>query len=270
MITGDMEIQGNIKKMRTILDHPVQYYLPVGSQEVKMNDLIGSDLHLEYLGVINCIRCGRTIKKSFFQGFCYPCFISAPETEECVLRPELCRAHMGEARDMEFAKGHCLIEHVVYLSYTSGIKVGVTRKTQVPYRWIDQGAVRAIELARTPNRYIAGTIEVFLKKYVRDKTDWRGMLKSGLQTQYDLSERKNAAEELLPEQLKVFVSKNNSITSIAYPVSVYPQKVISMNFDKTPIFGGKLTGIKGQYLMFDDNRVINIRKFGGYKVRLTC
>jgi len=265
-----MEIQGNIKKMRTVLDHPVQYYLPVGNNEVKMNDLIGSDIHLEYLGEINCIRCGRTIKKSFFQGFCYPCFTSAPETEECVLRPELCRAHLGEARDMEFAKGHCLLDHVVYLSYTSGIKVGVTRITQVPYRWIDQGAVGAIELARTPNRYIAGTIEIFLKKFLRDKTDWRGMLKSGVQSEYDLSERKIAAVELLPEQLKTYVSKNNNITDIEYPVIDYPLKVVSLNFDKAPVCAGRLSGIKGQYLIFDENQVINIRKFGGYKVRLTC
>jgi hypothetical protein len=264
-----MEAQGNIKKMRTVLDHPVQYYLPVGNHEVKMNDLIGSDIQLEYLGEINCIRCGRTIKKSFFQGFCYPCFISAPETEECVLRPELCRAHLGEARDMEFAKNHCLIEHVVYLSYTSGVKVGVTRNTQVPYRWIDQGAVGAIELARTPNRYIAGTIEVFLKKFVRDKTDWRGMLKNGLHLDHDLAERKNAAAELLSAELKAYLSADNRITEIEYPVTAYPLKVVSMNFDKTPVCAGKLAGIKGQYLMFDDNRVINIRKFGGYKVRLT-
>jgi hypothetical protein len=270
MIIRVMEIEGNIKKMRTVLDHPVHYYLPVGNHEVKMNDLIGSDIQLEYLGEINCIRCGRTIKKSFFQGFCYPCFISAPETEECVLRPELCRAHLGEARDMEFAKGHCLIEHVVYLSYTSGVKVGVTRNTQVPYRWIDQGAVRAIELARTPNRYIAGTIEVFLKKFVRDKTDWRGMLKNGFQSEYDLSERKIAAVELLSEQMKTYVSKDNSITEIEYPVTSYPSKVVSLNFDKAPVCAGKLVGIKGQYLVLDDNRVINIRKFGGYKVRLTC
>lgn len=270
MITRAMEIQGNIKKMRTVLDQPVQYYLPVDNHEVKMNDLIGSDIQLEFLGEINCIRCGRTIKKSFFQGYCYPCFISAPETEECVLRPELCRAHLGEARDMEFAKGHCLIDHVVYLSYTSGIKVGVTRNTQVPFRWIDQGAVSAIELARAPNRYIAGTIEVFLKKFVRDKTDWRGMLKNGFQLEHDLLERKNAAAELLSEKLKAYVSRNNSITEIEYPAIAYPLKVVSLNFDKAHVCAGRLTGIKGQYLMFDDNRVINIRKFGGYKLRLTC
>ncbi len=172
-----MVVQGNILKMQTVLNDPVSYYLPIGGNELYMNEMIGNNILLEYLGEIHCIRCGRKTSRSFFQGYCYPCYTSAPETEVCVLNPELCRAHLGEARDMEYAKGHCLIEHVVYLSITSGIKVGVTRNTQVPHRWIDQGAVMAIEMARTPNRYLAGLAEVSLKVYVGDKTNWRGMLK---------------------------------------------------------------------------------------------
>lgn len=263
-----MTIEGDLKKMRTEPGDPVQYYLELGEREISMNDLVGRLLQMEYLGEIHCIRCGRKTSRSFAQGYCYPCFTTAPETEECVLRPELCRAHEGQARDMQYAQEHCLIEHVVYLSYTSGIKVGVTRNTQVPYRWIDQGAVRAIELARTPNRYTAGTLEVFFKDHMKDTTNWRRMLKEQDASEVDLREQKKAALSLLPPDMNRFASANDQVTEIRFPVTRYPVKVGSLNLDKNPVVRGTLTGIKGQYLMFDDDKVINIRKFGGYKVRL--
>ena len=170
---GNMEIVGNIRKMESFHGEVINYFLPLGDQKVAMNELIGKSLSMEFQGQIHCIKCGRKTGKSFAQGFCYPCFTTAPETEECVLRPELCRAQEGVARDMEYAKQHCLGEHVVYLSFTSGVKVGVTRHTQVPVRWIDQGAIRAIEFARTPNRYTAGLLEVAMKAHIADKTNWR-------------------------------------------------------------------------------------------------
>jgi hypothetical protein len=157
---------------------------------------------------------------------------------------------------------------VVYLSITSGVKVGVTRNTQVPFRWIDQGAVQAIELARTPNRYTAGLIEVHLKSSLDDKTNWRAMLKNEIQAQ-DLIERKYAAIGTLPENLAVYASSNDHITNIVYPVKSYPEKVGSMNLEKEPRIEGILEGIKGQYLIFRGNKVINIRNFGGYKVKLS-
>lgn len=263
-----MEIIGNLKKMRVQYAEPVTYYLPVGDHEIFMNALIGNEISIEYLGEINCIRCGRKTSKSFAQGYCYPCFISAPETEDCVLRPELCRAHEGVSRDMVFAKSHCLIEHIVYLSLTSDIKVGVTRNTQVPTRWIDQGAVRAVELARTPNRYFAGKMEVELKAHIGDKTNWRRMLKNEVNRNTDLLGIKNQLGSLLSDDLVRYRSNNDTITEIDYPVSVYPQKVTGLNFDKQSIVKGILIGIKGQYLLFEGNQVINIRKFGGYRVRI--
>lgn len=255
--------------MRSVFNDPVEYYLPIGDVEVPMNSLIGSEIEMEYLGEIHCIKCGRKTSKSFFQGYCYPCYTTAPETEECVLRPELCRAHLGEARDMDFASKYCLIDQVVYLSLTSGIKVGVTRSTQVPFRWIDQGAVRAVELARAPNRYTAGLIEVQLKTHMKDSTNWRAMLKNEIHFDGDLLERKQAALKLLPDDLRVFGSDDDHITTINYPVSAYPEKVGSLNFEKESVISGKISGLKGQYLLFENNRVINLRKFGGYKVRFS-
>ncbi len=263
-----MECTGNIRKMESALGDEIFYQLPLGEQRVEMNRLIGHEISMEYQGQIHCIRCGRKTYKSFAQGYCYPCFSTAPETEECVLRPELCRAQEGVARDMDYATKHCLIEHVVYLSITSGLKVGVTRNTQVPTRWIDQGAVKAIELARTPNRYTAGLIEVALKAHINDKTNWRRMLSGSDSGGVDLVQAKRRLTKLVPDEFLPFVVQNNRVLELVYPVLKYPEKIKSLNFDKDPFITGVINGIKGQYIMFDDNRVINMRKFGGYLISL--
>lgn len=261
-----MEITGNISKMGASREEMLQYHLPLGKRQIYMNELIGQGIQLEFLGQIHCIKCGKETKKSFAQGYCYPCFSTAPETEECVLRPELCRAHEGVARDMDYAGKHCLSEQVVYLSVTSGLKVGVTRSSQVPTRWIDQGALKAIELARTPNRYTAGLMEVAMKHHVMDKTNWRKMLSGSDAGPIDLVAEKERLKALVPEDFSAFLSKDNAITELNYPVERYPEKIRSLNFDKDPKVEGVLRGIKGQYLMFDHDRVLNIRKFGGYLV----
>ena len=232
-----------------------------------MNPLLGSVISMEYLGKIHCIRCGRETKKSFAQGYCYPCFTSAPETEECVLRPELCRAHEGIARDMDYAALHCLTEQVVYLSLTSGMKVGVTRSSQVPTRWIDQGAIQAIEFARTPNRYMAGLMEVAMKEHIADKTNWRKMLLGSETGDLDLLSEKQRLSALVPEELAGYISGDNRLWDMEYPVNQYPEKISSLNLEKDPLISGVLKGIKGQYLMLDGKSVINMRNFGGYLIR---
>jgi hypothetical protein len=258
--------EGNLKKMRTVHGAVVEYYLPIGHHEIAMNPLIGQSIRIEYTGEIHCIRCGRKTSKSFAQGYCFPCFKTAPETEECVLHPERCRAHEGVARDMKYAREHCLIEHVVYLSVTNDLKVGVTRNTQVPVRWIDQGAVQAIELVRTPNRYTAGAIEVALKQHLKDKTNWRAMLKNEVVFAEDLQKKKGEVLRLLSGSYRV---ADDHITTIRYPVEQYPETPRSLTLEKEPVIEGELTGIKGQYLIFRDGGVINIRKYGGYRVRIS-
>ncbi|MDX2429391.1 MAG: DUF2797 domain-containing protein [Bacteroides sp.] len=261
-----MEIEGNIRKMEVSQGEIVDYQLPLGSHKISMNQLIGREITMTYKGHIHCIRCGKETRKSFAQGYCYPCFSTAPETEECVLRPELCRAHEGVARDMDYARKHCLSEQVVYLSLTSGLKVGVTRSSQVPVRWIDQGAVRAIELARVPNRFTAGELELALKANMSDKTNWRKMLTSEGPLGINLPEEKKRIAQLLPERLKAYVSDDSLVHVFVYPVESYPEKIKSLNFDKEAEVKGVLTGIKGQYLLFENNSVINMRKFGAYLI----
>jgi len=263
-----MFFQGAIIKMENQLENPVQYVLPIGKDSIPMNELISKYIRFKWEKQINCIACGRKTNKSFSQGFCYPCFINAPETSECILRPQLCLAHEGISRDMEWAEDHCLKDHFVYLAISSGVKVGVTRSAQIPTRWIDQGAWQAIKLAKTPNRYLAGLIEVSLKEHISDRTQWQRMLKNQLIEGVDLLNKKKEMLEHLSNELRKYEYPENEITEITYPVNEYPEKVKSVSFDKLYEIEGRLWGIKGQYLIFDDGTVLNIRKHNGYKVSL--
>lgn len=263
-----MQLEGNILKMRTELAKPVNYYLPVGEREIAMNELVGNKISMHFTGQINCISCGKITKTSFSQGFCYNCLQTAPEASESIIRPELSKSHFGIARDMDWAKKHDLIDHFVYLAVSNDVKVGVTRNHQIPTRWIDQGASFAIKLAKTPNRHIAGIIEVFLKKYFTDKTNWRAMLTNEIAENTDLLAEKQNALRLLPSELRKYAETDNKITRIEYPVNTFPTKVKSIGFDKQPSIEGILTGIKGQYLIFENSTVLNIRKHNGYFLKI--
>ena len=263
-----MRYNGTLLKMETKLANPIEYELPIGDELVYMNHLIGKYIAFKWLKEIYCVVCGRKTNKSFAQGFCYPCFLNAPETSECIFRPELCQAQDGIARDMDWAEAHCLQDHFVYLAISSGVKVGVTRSGQIPARWIDQGAWQAIKLAETPNRYTAGLIEVALKEHISDRTNWQRMLKNQLIEGVDLTVAKKEMVARLPLGLQTYISKKNDIAEINYPVNEYPEKVKSLSFDKLEEITGRLWGVKGQYLIFDDGTVLNMRKHTGYMVEL--
>ena len=102
---------GTILKMRTEWGKTLDYYLPVGNSEIFLNELIGRKIYLRYLNEIHCLGCGKKIKKSYAQGWCYDCFLSRPETAPCILRPELCQAHRGISRDITWARKYCLQDH---------------------------------------------------------------------------------------------------------------------------------------------------------------
>lgn len=262
-----MEFKGNLNKMRTEQGNPVQYKLQLGDAEINMNELIGKEISLEYTGTINCISCGVVTKKSFGGGFCYKCFTSSPMASECIIRPELCEGHLGKGRDAEWEEKHHNKPHYVYLAASSGVKVGVTREDQIPTRWIDQGASRGIILAEVPYRQLAGLIEVSLKEHISDKTAWQRMLKNEI-TDADLEELKEEMIEYLDEEYYDFISDNDDVTEIEYPVTEFPTKVKSNKLEKVGSISGILKGIKGQYLIFDEGRVINIRSHSGYEVIL--
>lgn len=259
-------MKGILHKMKVENGNPISYSLTLENQEICLNDFIGKEINLKFLNEIRCVSCDKVTKKSFNQGFCYSCFIEAPESAECIIRPELCRAHLGEGRNVEWEEKHHNQPHIVYLAASSGVKVGVTRETQVPNRWIDQGASSAIILAEVPNRYLAGVLEVELKNHFTDKTNWQKMLKNDIDESIDLENEKWSLEEILPEDLTQYFSENDTIWELDFPVTNYPEKVKSVTFDKETEIKGTLAGIKGQYLIFDDNRVLNIRRHSGYLV----
>ena len=264
-----MTTEGNIRKMKAENKNPIQYSIVLSDQIIPINKHIGSPISLKWSGIIHCVKCGNKTRKSFFQGFCYPCFINAPESSECILKPELCRAHEGISRDMEWAKRYCLSDHYVYLSLTSGVKVGVTRHTQIPTRWIDQGAVRALKIAQTPNRYLAGAIEVTLKEFVSDRTAWQRMLKNDVCFDVDLYAHREELKKRLDDELKQYILNDENEIPIEYPVDQYPDKIKSINFDKVGEYEGMLTGIKGQYLYIDHQNVVNMRKYSGYYFQIS-
>jgi len=262
-----MRYEGNIKKMRSEKQEPVKYYLSIGENEILMNNLISKKITIDYQNQINCINCSAKTNKSFHQGYCYSCFTSIPQCDAGVLHPEKDMSHEGVSRDMEWAKKNSLVDHYVYLAITGGVKVGVTRFSQIPTRWIDQGAIKAIRLAKTPYRNLAGQIEVDLKKHISDKTNWNKMLKSK-QTDLVLTEIKKEIITKLSPEFHDYISLNNKIETFSFPFDYNIDSFESISLDKTDKLEGKLIGIKGQYLIFENGKVMNVRKHNGYLISL--
>ncbi len=262
-----MNYQGTLSKMQTELGSPIQYYLVFENSFLNVNQLLGKDIEIAFEGY-QCLNCKKA-KKVFRQGFCYDCFMSSPAVGDWIMKPELSTAHLDiEDRDLAYEKRVQLQPHVVYLALSSEVKVGVTRNTQVPTRWIDQGAVQAVPIVEVPNRYLAGITEVALKNHYADKTNWQKMLKNDVPN-VDLLLERNKAFEWLPNEVKEYFPKEEKIIQMDFPVLQYPKKVTSLNLEKTPNFAGKLTGIKGQYLLFEEGTVFNVRTFEGYVVRMS-
>ena len=271
-----MNKTGKLRKMKTELDSPVRYSMILDDEEIPINEAIGNTVTLKYTGEINCIHCDRKTKKSFSQGYCYPCMRKLAQCDMCIMKPEQCHYEAGTCREPKWGEDHCLQPHYVYLANSSGVKVGITRGTQIPTRWIDQGAVQALPIFEVSERLLSGLIEIELKQYVSDKTSWQKMLKGNIEPVDLLQVRDELLEECedvlsnlmqqFGEEAIEFLEDEEPIT-IEYPVLEYPSKVKSFNFDKTPEITDTLMGIKGQYLIFDTG-VINIRKFSGYQVQV--
>ena len=262
-----MTYQGVLTKMETEFLVPIQYYLVFENDFINMNQLLGKTIAIQFVKY-QCLNCGSN-RVIYRQGYCKNCFFEIPQAADWIIKPELSTAHLGkEDRNLEFEKKAQLQPHIVYLANSSNVKVGVTKKTQVPTRWIDQGAHEAIEIVEVPNRYLAGITEVALKNYVADKTNWRTMLKNE-NIDADLVACREELKKYIPEEAKNYFIENNTETHLSFPVNQYPIKPKSLNIIKTQEFFGKLVGIKGQYLIFEDETVFNIRSNEGLVVKLS-
>lgn len=270
--------RGALNKMAVRLGDPVQYAFRLGEEEVPVNPLIGKSLRLEYLGEIHCTHCGRRTNKSFSQGYCYPCFKKLPQCDSCIVSPEKCHHELGTCRDPQWGEQFCMTDHVVYLANSSGIKVGITRATQLPTRWLDQGASQALPILRVATRQQSGLVEDLLRSQVADRTNWRALLK-GDAVPVDLAAVREQLFDGCREGLEALQRRfglqaiqllaDAETVEIRYPVEVYPSKIASFDLDKTPVVEGTLLGIKGQYLIFDTG-VINIRKYTAYQLAVSA
>jgi hypothetical protein len=270
--------RGALSKMATQLDAPVQYAFRLGDEQIAVNPMIGKTVRLEFLGAIHCSHCGRKTKTSFSQGYCYPCMQKLAQCDLCVMSPERCHYDAGTCRDPGWGEQFCMTDHVVYLANSSGIKVGITRATQIPTRWIDQGATQALPIMRVATRQQSGFVEDLLRSQVADKTNWRALLKGDaapvdlLHVREQIFDACAGGITTLQERFglqAVQPLNEQSVVEIRYPIEGYPTKITSFNLDKNPVAEGTLLGIKGQYLMFDTG-VINIRKYTAYQIAASC
>ncbi|MCW8880349.1 MAG: DUF2797 domain-containing protein [Kangiellaceae bacterium] len=270
-------MQGQLSKMRAELADKVEYRLPLGEQEMPLNQYLGQPIKLQFTGKITCKHCGKATKKSFSQGYCYPCMRALAQCDMCIMKPETCHFHQGTCREPEWGEANCFVPHYVYLSNTSGLKVGITRHTQIPTRWIDQGATQATIIYKVNTRQQSGFVETVFKDLIADKTNWRALLKGNAEAR-DLVTEAGDLKAKLQDKIDGLITQfggdeiesvGQDIVQINYPVLEFPTKIVSHNFDKNPLVEGTLMGIKGQYLIFDTG-VINIRKFTSYEVEFSA
>lgn len=268
-------MKGFLTKMPTRLEAGrVKYSLHL-DQEIDLNARLGQPIYLAFTGEMHCVSCGRAVKKTFQQGHCFPCVRSKAACDLCIVKPERCHFHLGTCREPEWGEAHCMQKHVVYLANTSGLKVGITRIQNIPHRFMDQGATQALPLFEVDSRYHSGLIEILLAQHLDDKTNWRKMLQ-GEALPLDLQAEKEKLAEQLTYALESLAVEHKMqikpapfpLIELAYPVLKYPQKLVSLSFDKTPVIEGVLEGIKAQYLILSTG-VLNIRNFSGYQVILT-
>ena len=268
-------MQGRLEKMVAIHDAPIRYELVLNHQRVPLNPLLGQTVSLQHTGQLYCLHCNMPMKKSFNQGYCYPCFSRLAQCDMCMMKPETCHHAVGTCRDSVWAETFCFQSHIVYLANTSGLKVGITRHTQIPTRWIDQGAIQALPIFKVMSRRLSGQIETLLAQYVSDKTQWQRMLKHQIEP-LDLIVERDKLLATCANELNELAQLNRGameflvdekVVDLRYPIEIAPLKVTALNFDKTPHISGVLHGIKGQYLIFDKG-VLNVRKFAGYEIAL--
>lgn len=276
-----MQINGSIRKMRVSAQpfEPAQYTLPIGDTSLPINELIGQCFKLSFSGNILCVHCGTKTKTSFNQGYCYRCLTTLAQCDSCIIKPELCHYDAGTCREPSWGEANCLQDHFVYLANTGNVKVGITRHVTngISSRWLDQGASQAMAILRVQNRLISGLVESVFKPHISDKTNWRTMLKADPEKVDLVALKQQLLTKVEPEldeiqqefgfQAIQFIEQ--PALDICYPVEQYPQKIKSINLDKEMAFTGVLQGIKGQYWLLDNDRVINMRKYSGYEISIT-
>lgn len=265
-------VAGPLRSLRARAATPVEYLLRAGDKEMPLNALIGAQLEIDWSGRIVCIACGRDTPRSYSQGHCWTCLQTLASCDRCIVKPELCHFAAGTCREPEWGRRFCMQAHIVYLANSSGLKVGITRETNVPGRWLDQGAAQAIALLRVGTRLDAGLWEDALRAHVSDRTDWRAMLR-GTPAAQDMAA---AGEALLAKidsratnlpAAERLLDADRQSQSFEFPAPRLEGSVRAANLDKQPQVCDRLLGIKAQYLVFE-RQVFNVRRHAGYEVNV--
>jgi len=97
-------ISGQLSKMTHKADTPIQYFLNFNDQSYSLTPMVGHRATIRYTGIITCVECGRKIKKTYNDGYCFPCARDLPENDICSVRPEKCQHDKGNEADREFYK----------------------------------------------------------------------------------------------------------------------------------------------------------------------
>lgn len=271
-----------IEKMTNVYqNNKVTYFL-----KENMDIVPGMHIMLKHTGRYQCVSCKKILKK-IYSGFCYVCLTQKAMADTCVMAPNRCHYLKGTCREPKWGENFCFKPHFIYLAYTDKFKVGLTRQTHIPYRWMDQGATIAAILSKVTSRYQAGMIEKSLMEILSDKSHWQNMLKSGnsrpskedflnkwLEVQDWLKKKIQAHPDLIVEtSSELHISKEIEILNapeifeMDYPLDFIPEKIKSVSLEKEPIVSDEIIGIKGQYLIFRD-RVLNVRSHEGAIVSL--
>src|SRR5690554_1481293 len=148
-IAAAAEVTGCLTKMAIALGQggeAARYTLRAGEQRLELNERLGKPLTLAWTGAIACTHCGRATKKSFAQGYCYPCFRKLAQCDTCIIKPRSCNCSADTWREQESSVHHRSHPDSVRLATYSGLNIGISRATQLPTRWLDQGAVQALPI----------------------------------------------------------------------------------------------------------------------------
>ncbi|RKD87030.1 DUF2797 domain-containing protein [Kushneria marisflavi] len=274
-----LERAGGLSRMMITADATgrAHYHLRLGEHVEPLNVWLGHDITLCFAGRIVCVNCQQPTRKSFGQGHCYACFRRLARCDTCMMAPERCHYFQGTCREPEWGERHCFAPHVVYLASSSGAKVGITKPSQMPTRWLDQGAVQALPILSVASRRQSGMVEALFRNEISDRTHWQRMLKGETADVDLISLRDDLMMRLAPgiASLRAQFGEDNiraydeqTVARFDYPVLAWPERVSAFNLERTPQVEGRLMGMKGQYLMLDTG-VINLRKYTGYQVSMT-
>ena len=266
---------GALHGLRITLAEPVDYALQLGESVVPLNPLLGSFVRIRFDSRIDCRYCGQTTRKSYGAGYCYPCFKALARCDLCVVSPVRCHYAAGTCREPAWGEAFCMQPHVVYVANSAGAKVGITKPENLPGRWLDQGATQACVVMRTQSRHQAGCVEAVLSRHTSDRTDWRALIARDappLDLRQLITQLRTAARAELAALASRFPGALDWVDApmvqrFSYPVTSYTSPLRALSLVRRTELGGRLLGVKGQYLMFDSG-VFNVRKHSSYHVEI--